>query len=70
MSTYTGLRSPYRDRLKGEARLAIGRELAKAYAAGASIRAVAEFADLSYGTARTLLLEQKVKLRTRGGFRR
>ena len=44
-------------------------DAAKAYKAGASIRAIAAKEQRSYGTIRTLLLEAKVKLRTRGGTR-
>lgn len=63
------LTSRYRARLKGEERARTARALAKEYDAGASIRAVASSADLSYGTARMLLLEAKVTLRGRGGGR-
>ncbi|MGW6416345.1 helix-turn-helix domain-containing protein [Streptomyces sp. NPDC055055] len=59
----------YRDRLKGDDRTAKARALAEEYVAGASIRALADSADLSYGTARKLLLEAKVTLRGRGGAR-
>jgi len=44
-------------------------DAAEAYKAGASIRAIAAKEGRSYGTIRTLLLEDKVKLRTRGGTR-
>lgn len=59
--------SHYRRRLRGEERVRVARQLAQEYAAGSSIRGVASGADLSYGTARLLLLEAKVSLRRRGG---
>ncbi|MFC9341417.1 helix-turn-helix domain-containing protein [Streptomyces sp. NPDC057020] len=70
-TTATGprLAHRYRGRLNGEARVAKAGALAERYLAGASIRAVADWADLSYGTARQLLLEAGVKLRGRGGSR-
>ncbi|WP_327415467.1 helix-turn-helix domain-containing protein [Streptomyces sp. NBC_01233] len=72
MSTATPaprLTTRYRKRLKGDKRAKVRQALAEGYVAGASIRAVAESADLSYGTARKLLLEAEVKLRGRGGSR-
>ncbi|MFE3378805.1 helix-turn-helix domain-containing protein [Streptomyces anulatus] len=70
MSTSTPrLGARYRPRLKGEERAEVRRVLAEMYEAGASIRAVAESAGLSYGLARLLLLEVPVKLRGRGGAR-
>ncbi|MFG2404199.1 helix-turn-helix domain-containing protein [Streptomyces brevispora] len=68
-SNMARLATSYRPRLRGDGRATMGRSLAEKYVAGASIRAVAEGADLSYGTARTLLLEAKVALRSRGGAR-
>lgn len=59
----------YRPRLKDDERSKKRRDLAEAYRAGASIRALATWTDMSYGTARTLLLEANVKLRGRGGAR-
>ncbi|GGW99604.1 helix-turn-helix domain-containing protein [Streptomyces chryseus] len=67
--TTARLSTSYRPRLRGEDRAQVARDLAEGYEAGASIRAVADAADLSYGTARTLLLEAQVKLRGRGGAR-
>ncbi|MFE4329693.1 helix-turn-helix domain-containing protein [Streptomyces sp. NPDC056831] len=69
-SNATRLKTKYRPRLKGKARAKKGRDLATKYEAGSSIRALAEWADLSYGTTRVLLLEAGVKLRGRGGKRR
>ncbi|MEU0275976.1 helix-turn-helix domain-containing protein [Streptomyces sp. NPDC006307] len=68
-STTARLTTSYRPRLRGENRARVARELAEGYDAGSSIRALASGADLSYGTARTLLLEAQVKLRGRGGSR-
>ncbi|MEW2631600.1 helix-turn-helix domain-containing protein [Streptomyces sp. NPDC048389] len=68
-STTPRLSTSYRPRLRDEDRARVTRELAEAYETGASIRALAAEADLSYGTARTLLLEGGVKLRGRGGAR-
>ncbi|GHA94099.1 helix-turn-helix domain-containing protein [Streptomyces chryseus] len=68
-STTARLSTSYRPRLRGEDRAQVAQDLAEGYEAGASIRAVADAADLSYGTARTLLLEAQVKLRGRGGAR-
>lgn len=57
----------YRPRLTGEVRRSKARELARDYEAGSTIRAIADSEDLSYGTVRTLLLQEGVKLRPRGG---
>ncbi|MFC8723675.1 helix-turn-helix domain-containing protein [Streptomyces bacillaris] len=51
-----------------DARAAARTEAARLYAS-TSIRGVAASLDLSYGTARALLLEARVKLRGRGGAR-
>lgn len=72
MSNEVEHRSPrtgttYRPRLKGEERARTARELARRYAAGASIRTVADEQGMSYGTTRKLILEAKVPLRGRGG---
>ncbi|MEW2068456.1 helix-turn-helix domain-containing protein [Streptomyces sp. NPDC007346] len=64
------LTTKYRARLKGDKRTETGWKIAAEYVAGASVRAVAESAGLSYGTARVLLLEAGVTLRPRGGSRR
>lgn len=61
------LSAHYRKRLVGEDRARKRREVAETYVAGASIRAIAGSADMSYGTVRLLLLEADVKLRKRGG---
>ena len=58
------------ERLKGEERRRVAASLAGEYAAGASIRALAADADLSYGKTRALLLEAGMKLRARGGPRK
>ncbi|MFJ3274131.1 helix-turn-helix domain-containing protein [Streptomyces sp. NPDC086776] len=63
------LATKYRPRLKDKERSRKRRDLAEAYRAGASIRSLATWMDMSYGTARTLLLEANVKLRGRGGAR-
>ncbi|UQA95719.1 helix-turn-helix domain-containing protein [Streptomyces halobius] len=57
----------YRPRLTGEARRAKARELARDYKGGSTIRGLALSAGLSYGTVRTLLREEGVELRPRGG---
>lgn len=57
----------YRTRLRGDDRSTMAGELASLYLAGASIRAVAASRDLSYGTARLMLMEMGVKLRARSG---
>jgi hypothetical protein len=49
-----------------EQRLAKGQELRRKYEAGATIRALAEDADLSYWVTRELLLEAGATLRGRG----
>ncbi|MBT2453318.1 helix-turn-helix domain-containing protein [Streptomyces sp. ISL-86] len=54
-----------RPRRRGEDREQLHQVLADAYNDGASIRALAAEHDLSYGLARTLLLEAKVELRNR-----
>ncbi|MCY0957664.1 helix-turn-helix domain-containing protein [Streptomyces sp. H27-H5] len=71
MSTISAARplSRYRSRLSGEKRAELRADIAQAYRDGASIRAVALAGDLSYGTARKMLLEADVKLRGRGGAR-
>ncbi|PSK52409.1 hypothetical protein B0E38_04735 [Streptomyces sp. 111WW2] len=55
--------------IRGPDRVVLRQDLARDYRAGASIRAVAAEHRLSYGTARTLLLEEGVRLRTRVGTR-
>lgn len=56
--------APY---LKGTERAAARAKAAELYAAGCTIRSVAEQLGRSYGSARGLLLEAKVTLRARGG---
>ncbi|MFP3119535.1 helix-turn-helix domain-containing protein [Streptomyces sp. Iso 434] len=55
-----------RPRLRGDERQDTVVALAASYAAGASIRALAEERDMSYGLVRTLLLDHGVALRSRG----
>lgn len=54
-----------RPRLRGQDRDRVRAELAKKYAANASIRALAAEHGLSFGLTRTLLLEAEVELRHR-----
>jgi hypothetical protein len=55
-----------RPRLRGEDRDRVRAELAKGYAARASIRDLAAEHDLSFGLTRKLLLEAEVELRVGG----
>lgn len=54
-----------RPRRRGQEREQLRRDLAKGYDSGASIRVLAADYELSFGLARTLLLEAGVTLRTR-----
>jgi hypothetical protein len=65
MST-TGGRRRYRPRMSQEQRLAKGRALRRKYEEGATLRALAEEADLSYWVTRELLLDAGTLLRGRG----
>ncbi|WPR52788.1 helix-turn-helix domain-containing protein [Streptomyces sp. S399] len=64
------LGSRYRPRLRGEERTRVAAAVGAEYAAGAGIRAIAEARDLSYGTARALILESGARLRGPGGSKR
>jgi hypothetical protein len=57
-------------RVTGEARDALGRELAARYRAGDSIREIAISTGRSYGFVHRLLSESDVQLRGRGGATR
>lgn len=59
--TWTGL--PARRRPRGDERERLRAVLAEGYRAGASIRALAEQRELSFGLTRVLLLEAGVTLR-------
>lgn len=54
-----------RPRLRDDERALVRGLMAKEYRAGAAIRALAAQHELSYGLARTLLLEAGVELRSR-----
>lgn len=58
-----------RPRRRGDERDQLRKALADSYNAGASIRALADEHDMSYGLTRTLLREAGVQLRTRRGTR-
>ncbi|MEH0402926.1 helix-turn-helix domain-containing protein [[Kitasatospora] papulosa] len=68
-TAHTHGRRKYAKRLAGPEREARARVLADSYTAGASLRALAEVHDMTYGTVRQLLLDAKVQLRPRGGAR-
>jgi predicted transcriptional regulator len=55
------------DKITGEQRAEVGRELKTAYEAGASIRELAEDIGRSYGFVHRLLEETGVEMRARGG---
>lgn len=55
--------------LKGDARTREGRRLADRYAGGASIRQLAAETGRSYSAVRSLLIQARVPLRSRGGAR-
>lgn len=55
--------------IRGADRERLRRAVAEAYEAGSSIRGVAEAYGVAYGTARALLLEAGVRLRSRAGTR-
>jgi len=55
--------------LRGEARAETAARAAGLYLQGCTIQSVADQIGRSYGSARELLLEAKVKLRPRGGMR-
>jgi len=57
-------------RLTGAARDRLSEQLAKKYAKGASIRALAEQTGRSYGFVHRVLVESGVALRGRGGSHR
>jgi predicted transcriptional regulator len=62
--------SPRSNRVTGDDRSALASTLAEQYAAGASIRALAEENGRSYGFVHRLLSEQDVAFRGRGGATR
>lgn len=57
---------PYRQRLQGEDRKRMASALAAGYAAGSTIRGLADEWDMAYGTVHALLREAKVELRKQG----
>jgi predicted transcriptional regulator len=57
-------------RITGEARIKMAADLKKKYEKGASIRALAEATDRSYGFVHRILSESGVVLRGRGGATR
>ncbi|MFS8104057.1 transcriptional regulator [Lentzea alba] len=57
-------------RITGEARVKMAADLRKKYEMGASIRALAEATDRSYGFVHRILTESGVVLRGRGGATR
>jgi transposase len=59
-------RDSYAPRLTGDQREAARQEMATQYAAGLSIRAIAEQAGRSYGAVRQCLIEAGVEMRPRG----
>lgn len=71
-NAHTVARRKYSPRLAGDERREKGRELAVGYVTyQASIRALADQHEMTYGTVRALLLEAGVTLRSRGArFRR
>ena len=59
-----------RQRITGEDREKLSREVVKLYAKGESVRAIAEKLDRSYGNVHRLLVEAGVEFRPRGGPRK
>lgn len=57
-------------RVVGEQRAALGSELAQRYAAGESIRSIAEDIGRSYGFVHGVLRQSDTPLRSRGGATR
>lgn len=57
-------------RIKGSERMRLGKQLAREYKRGQSIRQLAKKHGLSYGVVYRLLIEQGVELRPRGGVNR
>lgn len=57
-------------RITGDARVKMAADLKKKYEKGASIRALAEVTDRSYGFVHRILSESGVVLRGRGGATR
>lgn len=55
--------------IRGETRIRLRTQATRPYLAGDSIPSVATQIGVSYGTARTLLLEAGVRPRKQGGFR-
>lgn len=55
-------------RLSGKERVKMGRRVTRLYETGRDIRAISERTGLSYTLTRTLLIEQGVTLRPRGGW--
>lgn len=65
----TSLNLPPGTQLRGTARTTAAQQAADLYAAGCTIRSVAEQLGRSYGCTRALLLEAGVRLRPKGGLR-